>query len=40
MESVKIAKAFIAATSNILSTMANITPEAGKVFAKTDQAAR
>jgi len=39
MESVQIAKAFIAATNNILSTMANITPTAGKPFAKTDQTA-
>jgi chemotaxis protein CheX len=36
---VEVAKAFIAATSNILSTMASITPNAGKVFVKTDQTA-
>ena len=40
MENVVIAKAFIAATSNILSTMANITPKAGKLFvAKKDHTA-
>jgi len=36
MEHVEIAKAFIAATNNILSTMANITPTAGKPFVKKD----
>ena len=36
MENVEIAKAFIAATNNILATMANITPKAGKPFVKND----
>ena len=39
MESVEIAKAFIAATTNILSTMVSITPVAGKPFVKTDRTA-
>ena len=39
MENVEIAKAFIIATNNTLSTMANITPTAGKPFVKTDQTA-
>ena len=39
MENVEIAKAFIAATTNILSTMANITPTAGKLFIKKESAA-
>ena len=39
MENVEIAKAFIAATNNILSTMANITPTAGKPFVKKDHTA-
>ena len=39
MESVEIAKTFVAATANILSTMANITPTAGKVFVKKDRTA-
>ena len=39
MESVQIAKAFIVATNDILSTMASITPTAGKPFVKTDQVA-
>jgi chemotaxis protein CheX len=38
-ENVEIAKAVIAATSNILSTMANISPRPGKLFVKTDQTA-
>ena len=32
MENVEIAKVFVAATNNILSTMANITPKVGKLF--------
>jgi len=39
METVEIAKAFVAATNNILSTMANITPVAGKVFVKKENTA-
>ena len=39
MKDVEIAKVFIAATSNILSTMANITPKADKPFVKTDNTA-
>ena len=39
METVEIAKAFVSATTNILSTMANVTPTSGKVFVKTDQTA-
>ena len=39
MEQVEIAKAFIVATNSILSTMANITPTAGKPFVKKDQTA-
>ncbi|MDR0466586.1 MAG: chemotaxis protein CheX [Deltaproteobacteria bacterium] len=37
METVEIAKAFVAATANILSTMANINPTAGNVFVKKDR---
>jgi chemotaxis protein CheX len=39
MENVEIAKAFITAANNILSTMANITPSAGKPFVKKDPTA-
>jgi len=39
MKDVEIAKAFIAATINILSTMANILPKAGKPFVKKDPTA-
>jgi len=39
MESVEIAKAFIAATNNVLSTMAGISPTAGKPFVKKDHIA-
>ena len=39
MENVEIAKAVIAATGNILTTMANISPKSGKLFVKTDQTA-
>jgi chemotaxis protein CheX len=39
METVEIAKAFVAATTDILSTMAFITPTVGKVFVKTDKTA-
>jgi chemotaxis protein CheX len=39
MENVDIAKAFVTATCNILSTMANITPTAGKLFVKKDHTA-
>jgi chemotaxis protein CheX len=39
MEHIEIAKAFIAATTNILSTMANITPTTGKPFVKKDHTA-
>ena len=39
MEHIEIAKAFIAATNNILSTMANISPTAGKPFVKKDHTA-
>jgi len=39
METVEVAKAFITATDKILSTMAGITPVAGKVFVKTDRTA-
>lgn len=39
MESVEIAKAFIAATVNIFSTMAGITPTVGKPFLKKDHEA-
>ena len=38
-ENIEIAKAVIAATNNVLSTMANITPKAGKPFVKQDQTA-
>ena len=38
-ENVEIAKAIVAATTNIFSTMANIIPKAGKLFVKTDQTA-
>jgi chemotaxis protein CheX len=36
MEKVEIAKCFIAAVNNILSTMANINPKVGKPFVKQD----
>jgi chemotaxis protein CheX len=39
MENVEIAKAFIDATTNILSTMANMRPQAGKLFIKKAPAA-
>jgi len=39
MENVQIAKAFIAAANNILSTMANITPTVGTPFVKKDHTA-
>jgi chemotaxis protein CheX len=39
MENVEIAKAFITAANTILSTMANVTPAAGKPFAKKDNTA-
>jgi chemotaxis protein CheX len=39
MESVEIAKTFVAVTTNILSTMAKITPLAGKPFVKKDRMA-
>ena len=39
MKDVEIAKAFITATVNILSTMANISPKPGKPFVKKDHTA-
>jgi chemotaxis protein CheX len=39
MESVEIAKTFVVATTNILSTMAKINPMAGKPFVKKDRMA-
>lgn len=36
MDNIAVAKNFIAATVNVLSTMANITPVAGKPFVKTN----
>ena len=39
MESTAIAKVFINATINVLSTMANLTPEVGKPFVKNNMTA-
>ena len=39
MDTIKVAKFFIDATANVLSTMANLQPVAGKPFVKTNMAA-
>ncbi len=39
MDNTAVAKTFVSATVNVLSTMANIKPVAGKPFVKTDMVA-
>lgn len=39
MDNIAVAKTFIAATVNVLSTMANVTPVAGKPFVKANMIA-